>query len=153
VAAVPAPPKPTEPPRPPTVVSSISDADINTLLPAGLVKQNTVDSYGGSCKTLEQSNHEFVKFLSGWHLAAAAEHIPGPPTTDLEHRRSRRHRHLLTELNATVATPAPAPAPAPTKPPPPAAKPPPPPPPETGRRFVAGCKDIKVTKPAGTKAE
>ena len=98
MTAVPAPPKPEAPPRPPSVTSSFSGTTINTLLPAGLVTENTLNSYGGSCKTLKQKNHEFVKFLSGWHLAAADEPIPSPPPTAF--RRLRSRRHLVAEFKA-----------------------------------------------------
>jgi hypothetical protein len=135
LAAVPAPPKPEAPPRPPTVVSSFSDTTIHTLMPAGLVTQNTVDSYGGSCKTLKQNNHEFVKFLSGWHLAAADDPIPSPPPTVFGRKRSRRH--LLVEFKKDYKEYLQPPSPPP-------ASPPPPPPPPPARRFVAGCKDVKA---------
>jgi len=139
---VPAPPKPTVPPRPPTVVSSFSDTAINTLLPAGVVTKNTVESYGGSCAPLKQTNNEFVKFLSGWHLAAADEPIPSPPPTGFQRKRSRRH--LQEEFKADDKENLQPPSP-PRSPPPS-----PPPPVDPGRRFVAGCKDVKAGTRTGT---
>ena len=101
--------------------------------------QNTVDSVGGSCKSLKQNNHEFVKFLSGWHLAAADEPIPSPPPTAFGRKRSRARRHLLVEFKADYKEYLQPPSPPPL--------PPPPPPPPVGRLFVAGCKDVKAGPP------